>query len=428
MEKEGNIQSRRSFLKGALACGVGVASLGVVGCSSDENGNSDSSATSADASSSSSDSSISWDAEADVVVCGSGTGGAPAAIEAHDAGAKVLVIEKKDWIGGSMRRCGGGMLGADTIVQHHLGITDDSPDMLYEYLLACGEGLSDPDLVRVLADNAGKNIDWVIEDLGGQPVDEWDFSTPEDKGMEICIKPGLNVSGTPVYFDKFDMPEYKMQRCHWFTENPDDIDPGDRLYSDYSGRGDGTWTGRGGTGLWKPFEESLTKREIEIMTETELKKLIVSDSGEVIGIIAESGGKEINIKANKGVVLATGGFTRNEEMLWDYRQEEFEEPTEEQMRGGGAAPGEGDGASVKAALAVGSGIKTIACGNGGIKINTDAQVLDVFGEPIPRLYASSKAIGGIYGNIYPSCGAYISAFVCFGRIAGKNAGLLESSH
>lgn len=422
-----NAQSRRSFLKAALACGAGAAAISVVGCASPEDNNAN--ATSGTSSSSDSgieSSSINWDVEADVVVCGSGTGGAPAAIEAHDAGAKVLVIEKKDWIGGSMRRCGGGMLGADTVVQHHLGITDDDPEMLYEYLLACGEGLSDPDLVKVLADNAGKNIDWVIEDLGGQPVEEWEFSTPEDDGMEICIKAGLNVSGTPVYFDEFDMPEYKKQRCHWFTENPEDIDPGDRYYADYSTRGDGTWTGRGGTGLWKPFENALTERDIEIMTETTLKQLVVSDGGEVIGVVAENGGKDIYIKAGKGVVLATGGFTRNEEMLLDYRQYIFEEYTEEQLRGGSPAPGEGDGASVTAALALGSGIKTIACGNGGLKINTDAQVIDVFGDPIPGLFASSKAIGGIYGNIYPSCGAYISAFVCFGRIAGQSAAKQET--
>lgn len=408
------VHSRRAFFKGAAVCATGLAAMGVVGCSSAKDQGTSSASTQA------------WDVEVDVVVCGCGTGGAPAAIEAHDAGAKVLVIEKKDWIGGSMRRCGGGMLGADTKVQKKLGITDDSPDMLYEYLMACGEGLNDEKLVRVLADNAGKNIDWVIDELGGQPLEEWHFSTPEDKGEEICIKPGLNVSGTPVYFDKFDMIEYRRPRCHWFSENPEDKDPGDRYYSDYSTRGDGTWKGRGGTGLWKPFEDALKKREIEIMTETDLKKLLTDENGGIAGVLVVQAGKELRVKAKKGVVLATGGFTRNEEMLLDYRQVVFEEFTEERLRGGSPAPGECDGSSVLAAFDLGAGAKTIACSSGGLRINADAQVLDVFGNPIERLFASSKAIGGIYGNLYPSCGAYISAFVCFGRIAGKNAANLES--
>ena len=208
------LKVRVPFLKSAGIAGLMVGAGAVLGgCSTGEVEQGGAPAENA----------LTWDKEVDVVVCGSGTGGAPAAIEAHDAGAEVLIIEKKDWIGGSMRRCGGAMLGADTVVQHHLGITNDNPDMLYEYLLACGEGLTDPDLVRVLADNAGKNIDWVINDLGGQPVEEWDFT------------------------------------------NPEDIDPGDRYYSDYTGWGDGTWVGRGGTGLWKPFENALTERGIEVV-------------------------------------------------------------------------------------------------------------------------------------------------------------------
>lgn len=401
--------SRRTFLKAALAGGVGLAGLSALNLSQRQ---------SAYAVESADD--IAWDAETDVLVCGCGTGGTPAAIEAYDAGADVLIIEKKNWIGGSMRRCGGAMMGAGTVVQEALGVEDD-PEMLYEYLLACGEGLSDPNLVRILADNAGKNIDWVINDLGGQPVDEWDFATPDDEGAEICIKPGLNVSGTPVSYADFGMPEYERQRCHWFTENPEDQDPGDRFYSDYSSRGDGTWKGRGGTGLWKPFENALTERGIEVMTETTLKHLVVDGNGAVVGVVAEQDGNDIYLKANRAVVLATGGFARNEEMLHDYRAAAFEEPDEVAMRGGNPAPGECDGAALLAAFEIGAAATSLPAANGGLKINTNAQVIDVFGEPIPGLFASSKAIGGVYGNIYPLCGSFISAFICFGRIAGQNA-------
>lgn len=417
--------TRTDFLKSIGVAGVmlgGAAVLG--GCSS--GGSSEAAAK---------ESAIMWDHEADVVVCGVGTGGAPAAIEASDAGCSVLMIEKKDWLGGSMRRCGGGIMGVNTKIQNKLGVTDDTPDMLFEYLVACGEGLIEEDLIRVLADNCGPNVDWIIAPiseggLGGEPLAEWEFATSADKGEEMCIRPGLNVSGTPIYFDKFDMPENKRQRCHWFKPNPDDLDPGDRYYSSYNiplQNNEGTWEGRGGTGLWKPFEEALKSRNIDIKTKASLVELITSKEGEAIGIVAEIEGKTVNIKANKGVVLATGAFARNPDMLLNYQSvADYKEPTEAQMKQVMPAPEECDGSSLLAAFAVGAGAKAISSAYGGLKINTSAQVLDVYGEVIPRLYASSRAVGGIYANLYPNCGASVAAWVCFGRIAGQEVAKLDA--
>lgn len=58
---------------------------------------------------------------------------------------------------------------------------------------------------------------------------------------------------------------------------------------------------------------------------------------------------------------------------------------------------------------------------GGLRINKDAQVIDIWGKPIPRLYAAGEVTGGIHGsnrlggNATPDC-------IVFGRVAGKNAG------
>ena len=57
---------------------------------------------------------------------------------------------------------------------------------------------------------------------------------------------------------------------------------------------------------------------------------------------------------------------------------------------------------------------------GGLRINDKAQVIDVFGEVIPKLYAAGEVTGGVHGsnrlgsNATPDC-------VVFGRVAGKNA-------
>jgi len=57
---------------------------------------------------------------------------------------------------------------------------------------------------------------------------------------------------------------------------------------------------------------------------------------------------------------------------------------------------------------------------GGLRINKMAQVIDIWGAPIPRLFAAGEVTGGIHGsnrlggNATPDC-------VVFGRIAGTNA-------
>jgi fumarate reductase flavoprotein subunit len=56
---------------------------------------------------------------------------------------------------------------------------------------------------------------------------------------------------------------------------------------------------------------------------------------------------------------------------------------------------------------------------GGILINNKAQVIDVFGDPIARLYAAGEVTGGVHGAAYMTGSAFGKAII-FGRIAGKN--------
>lgn len=422
MSKNSNrSMSRADFIKGMGILGAATgASMMFAGCSNNtetlsETGEAVAAPTT----------DVAWDAEADVIVCGCGTAGAPAAIEAFDAGSDVLVIEKMDWLGGCMRRCAGGFYAAGTSVQEKLGI-DDNPDMMFEYISACAGDYGDPDLIRVWSDNSAKDFEWIITDLGGQPLDEWDFVKPEnnDKGESIYIAPGLNQSGTPVYYDDYDLQSVSRPRCHWFKPNPEDTDPGDRMYSDYSTTGLGE--GLGGTGLWKPFEDALESRGINVQTETELAGLIQNDEGEVIGVKVISDGEEKRYKAKQGVVIATGGFANNVDLFENFTGNKYEEPTKVAMTNGGYILDEADGAGVKAALAAGAAPRNIFLGNsGGIRINTDAQVIDTNGDPIPRLFASSRAVGGMFSSVYPACGTFVSSAFCFGRIAGKSVSSLD---
>ena len=58
---------------------------------------------------------------------------------------------------------------------------------------------------------------------------------------------------------------------------------------------------------------------------------------------------------------------------------------------------------------------------GGLKINTEAQVLDLTDKPIPGLYAAGELVGGIFYQNYPGGTGLLNGSV-FGRLAGKNAG------
>ena len=59
---------------------------------------------------------------------------------------------------------------------------------------------------------------------------------------------------------------------------------------------------------------------------------------------------------------------------------------------------------------------------GGPKRNHQAQILNVYGDTIPRLYAAGE-FGSIYGMLYPSGGSNLAECIAFGRIAGENAAM-----
>lgn len=210
-----------------------------------------------------------WDYETDTVIVGYGGAGAAAAIEAHDNGAAVLIIEKASVAGGSTAISGGIIAGAGTSVQRGRGITD-SPEGMYKYFRATGQGLDDLDMVKVLCDNSASSIEWLI-----------------GMGMEFKY---LYVSGAEDY------PEYSS------------ITP-------VKPRGHST--GGGGV-FFKILKNACDKRKIECLYETNLKEILLSPKGEVVGIRVENKGKPLQIKAKKAVVLACGGYAYNPEMLKQY--------------------------------------------------------------------------------------------------------------
>ena len=105
-----------------------------------------------------------WDKTADVVVVGAGAAGLPAAIEAAEQGASVIVIEQNYDIGGHAIQSGGGMpLGGGTSLQKKYGI-EDSPNRYFSDLVHWHDyRFSDREIVRVFADWSAPTFEWLQE-------------------------------------------------------------------------------------------------------------------------------------------------------------------------------------------------------------------------------------------------------------------------
>jgi flavocytochrome c len=211
-----------------------------------------------------------WDRETDVIIVGFGGTGAAAAIEAHDAGAKVLILEKAPMAGGNTAISGGIIYAAGTAVQKAAGVKD-SPDNMYNYWMAVNKDLLDPELLRLLSEKSAGAIEWL-----------------KDQGVEITPET-LYHSGLEEQYESIAEPA-KRGHCA-------------------KGKG---------RGIMSALERSVKERKIDVLYRTSAERLIADPSGNVIGVTVKGRGGQIHIKAKRGVVLSSGGFTRNKEMVNSY--------------------------------------------------------------------------------------------------------------
>lgn len=260
-EKTGTKLTRRDFLRGAAVVGAAAAGASVLsGCQGAP---------------ASSDLPEQWDEETDVVVVGYGGAGAAAAVAALDEGAEVIVLEKREVKGGTSAISGGIVYASNTSVQAENDI-EDSADLMFEHYTNCANGMNDPDLARLAADRSADNIDWLIG-LGAA------FPNPPGlAGQE------LNVGSEPI------------PRTHTVA------------YGDLSG----------GAAYFRVMGDAAEEKGATVMLNTAAQELVVKD-GAVVGVKAESEGEKMYVKARKAVILTTGGFTRNEEMLAAYSRQGF---------------------------------------------------------------------------------------------------------
>ena len=132
----------------------------------------------------------------DVVVIGSGFAGLAAAIEAAEAGASVVVLEKMKAPGGNSIISDGGIAAAGTALQEKFGY-EDSPELMYSDMMKAGLELNHPELAREVAERSNEVFQWSIDHLGVEYMDRVDHFGGHS--VHRCYTPAGRTGATIIH-------------------------------------------------------------------------------------------------------------------------------------------------------------------------------------------------------------------------------------
>lgn len=252
--------------------------------------------------------------DTDIVIVGGGGAGMTAAIEAANAGKKIVILESQGMAGGNSIRSTGGMNAGKTPEQDKNNFDEaagvektlktaeekyadnatitalaatvceqwaayqaapsgyfDSVELFELDTMIGGKGINNPELVHALASNSADAIQW-LESIGAPLPSVSSFGGASVKRIHRPV----NAEGKTVSVGTFMLPI---------------------------------------------LEENAKKLGADLRLETRAKKLLVDESGKIVGVEAEGPtGEKASVNA-KAVILASGGFGANLEMVTKYRPE-----------------------------------------------------------------------------------------------------------
>lgn len=273
--------------------------------------------------------SVPWDETAEVVIVGFGAAGACAALEAHYAGAKALVLDR--YQGGGATRLSGGVLyaGGGTAIQRQANVADTTND-LFEYLKLETQGIVSEATLRDFCDGSVAMVDWLMAQ--GVPFDP-----------SLCpVKTSYPTDAYYLYYSGNEgFPPFK-----------DVAKPAPRGHRAKA-------AGLPGGAFYDPLRKKVESLGVPVQYEARVTGLVTDPSGAVIGVeykklpagrwtttvrgmmatalalrnyqpnvsrrlyaeiakLEEKHGVLRRARATKGVVLSAGGFVYNRAMIDKY--------------------------------------------------------------------------------------------------------------
>ncbi len=205
------------------------------------------------------------DENCDIVIIGGGGAGLTAATEAASLGKKIILLEKMGSFGGNTISATGGLNASETSVQKNLGI-EDSNDSYYEDTMKGGYNKNNPALVRRMVEESAATVDWLIS-IGADLTDVGKMAGSSNKRTH---RP---QGGAAV-----------------------------------------------GAHLIPVLEKSAKKAGADLRLGSRVTEILRAQDGSACGVkvSAENGEYKINAKA---VIIASGGFGANPEMVVYYKNE-----------------------------------------------------------------------------------------------------------
>lgn len=197
---------------------------------------------------------------ADVIVVGGGGAGMAAATRLAQLGKSVILVEKSGFLGGAISVSGGNQVVMGSQLQIDNGVADDSVESMVADFEANGANKNNKEILTLFAENVGATTDWLVASCG------------------ITFEEGLHQLG------------------------------------EYSHNRELAYTG-GGAGFAEAMRKAVEEAGVQVLLNAKAESLI-ADNGTVTGVKAASSDADYTLTAGD-VVLATGGYGANKDMLTD---------------------------------------------------------------------------------------------------------------
>lgn len=345
----------------------------------------------------------SWDYSVDVLVVGSGNGGLTAALCSYEMGTRdVLVVEKGARYGGTSAVSGGGVWVPCNRYARAAG-ADDSIEAAREYLQhTIPEGMVPQELIDAYLEQAPRMIDFLHERshvryvslehypdyYSNNPGARTGHRSMEPEPFDASLLGEDYETLTPTHhmMHLFGLIPFTQVEAYTLTaQQPGWLKLALKLVGGYlvdipwrfrSRIGRRITTGAAGVAR---LRLSLKERDIPLWLNSPMRELITED-GRVVGAIIEKQGQRLRIQARKAVILAAGGFEKNQAM----REEYLPAPTSTSWSGG-VDTNTGD--AIKEGMRLGAATRLI----------NDAwwcTTISVPGESVPRLSIMEKSYPG----------------------------------